>query len=176
MAHKGYFEFGKVIKPHSFNGAVKLKITHPLAELIEIPESVFIEINTKLVPFFISDFSEQNPPFAICSFEGITTENQARDLSGNFVYFPDSLQPELEGNEFYVDEIIGFSVHDEDHGDIGVLDNVMEGPAQDIFEITHPSGKEIMVPVIDDFIVEIDRGNKILYLAAPEGLIDFYLE
>ena len=48
--------------------------------------------------------------------------------------------------------------------------------AQDIFEIMHPSGKEVMVPVLGNFIQEIDRENKILKLEAPEGLIAFYLE
>ena len=52
----------------------------------------------------------------------------------------------------------------------------MEAPAQDVFEISHPNGKEIMVPVLANFIEKIDRKNKVLRLDAPEGLIDFYLE
>ena len=52
----------------------------------------------------------------------------------------------------------------------------MEAPAQDVFEILHPSGKEIMIPVLGNFIIEIDRKNKVLKLDAPEGLIEFYLD
>ncbi len=176
MAHKGYFELGKVVKPHSFNGAVKIKITHPASELIEIPESVFIEINKKLIPFFFTDFNPQNGDFAIVSFDDVETQEQARNISGKLIYLPQEYEPIPEGKEFYSDEIIGFQVTDKNHGEIGVLQNVMEAPAQDVFEIEHPSGKEILIPVLDNFILEIDRVNKVLKLDAPEGLIEFYLE
>ena len=92
------------------------------------------------------------------------------------MYISEDLEPVPQGNEFYSDEIVGFKVLDAKHGEIGVLINVMEAPAQDVFEILHASGKEIMIPVLDNFIEEIDRENKILKLIASEGLIDFYLE
>lgn len=176
MAHKGYFELGKIIRPHGFKGAVKVKFTHPAAELIEIPESVFVDLNKKLIPFFFESFNPQNNGFAIVKFDGVDTEEESRNLSSNLIYLPQELEPVPEGNDFYNDELIGFKVIDKTHGEIGVLDNVMEAPAQDVFEITHPNGKEIMVPVLANFIEEIDRKNKVLRLDAPEGLIDFYLE
>jgi len=176
MAHSGYFELGKIVRPHGFKGAVKVKFTHPALELIEIPESVFIEINKSLVPFFFTKFNPQSNGFAIVQFEDVNTETEAKNLSGQLIYLPQELEPVPEGNDFYSDELIGFKVIDALHGEIGILDNVMEAPAQDVFEISHPSGKEIMVPVLGNFIQEIDRKNKILKLEAPEGLIDFYLE
>jgi 16S rRNA processing protein RimM len=175
MAHNGYFELGKIIRPHGFKGAVKIKFTHPASELIEIPESVFIDINKNLIPFFFTQFNPQANGFAIVSFDDLETEQEAKDISGHLVYLPQDLEPILEGDEFYNDELIGFKVTDEIHGNIGILQNVMEAPAQDVFEITHPSGKEIMIPVLGNFIIEIDRENKTLKLDAPEGLIEFYL-
>lgn len=176
MAHNGYFELGKIVRPHGFKGAVKIKITHPAAELIDIPESVFIEINKKLIPFFFTQFNPQNNGFAIVSFDDITEEQEARNISGKLIYLPQELEPVPEGNEFYNDELIGFTVIDKNQGNIGTLQNVMEAPAQDVFEIEHPSGNEILIPVLGNFIVEIDRENKTLQLDAPEGLIAFYLE
>ena len=175
MTHEGYFELGKVIRPHGFNGAIKIKFTHPAIELIEIPESVFIDINKNLIPFFFTKFNPQNNGFAIVHFDDITTEDEAKSISGKMIYLPQELEPVLEGDEFYNDELIGYQVTDEIHGEIGILENVMEAPANDVFEISHPSGKEVMIPVLANFIVEIDRTNKILKLDAPEGLIEFYL-
>ncbi len=176
MAFADYFELGKIIRPHGFKGAVKIKFTHPAAELIEIPESVFIDINNNLIPFFFTHFNPQNNGFAIVSFDDLETEQEAKDISGKLVYLPQEFEPIPQGDEFYNDELIGFKVTDKIHGDIGVLENVMEAPAQDVFEITHSSGKEIMIPVLGNFILEIDRENKILKLDAPEGLIEFYLD
>lgn len=176
MAHAGYFELGKIIRPHGFKGALKIKFTHPAADQIEIPESVFIDINKNLIPFFFTQFNPQNNGFAIISFDDLDTEQEAKDISGKLVYLPQELEPIPQGDEFYNDELIGFKVIDEVHGDIGILENVMEAPAQDIFEINHPNGKEILIPVLGNFIIEIDRVNKVLKLDAPEGLIEFYLE
>lgn len=176
MDHSGHFELGKIIRPHGFHGAVKIKFTHPVADQIEIPESVFIDINNNLIPFFFTKFNPQQNGFAIVSFDDLESEQEAKDISGKLVYLPSHLEPVPQGDEFYNDELIGFKVVDKHHGDIGILDNVMEAPAQDVFEISHPSGKEIMVPVLGNFIIEIDRENKILRLDSPEGLINFYLE
>lgn len=176
MANEGYFELGRVIRPHGFKGAVKIKFTHPALDLIEIPESVFVEQSSNLVPFFFESFTPQHNDFAIVSFDGITTEEEAKQLAGKSFFLPTEYEPVPEGKDFYNDELIGFKVIDSEHGEIGELFNVLEAPAQDVFEINHPSGKEIMIPVLDPFIEEIDRDNKILKLSAPPGLIDFYLE
>lgn len=155
---------------------MKLKITHPKADLIEFPESVFIEINKKPIPFFFSSFNPQNNGFAIIEFDGISTEQETKNLSGNLVYLPASLEPQPEGKEFYIDEIIGFQVVDIHLGPLGTVSNVMEAPANDVFEIDHPSGKELLIPVLDNFIVEVDRKNQTLRLEAPEDLVHFYLQ
>lgn len=176
MDYPGYFELGKIVRPHGFKGALKIKFTHPAVDQIEIPESVFIEFNKNLIPFFFTQFTPQNNGFAICSFDDLNTEQEAKNISGKLVYLPQELEPIPEGDEFYNDELIGYKVYDDVHGHIGTLANVMEAPAQDVFEINHPSGKEIMIPVLGNFIVEIDRSNRILKLDAPEGLIEFYLE
>jgi 16S rRNA processing protein RimM len=175
MAPKGYFELGKIIRPHGFKGSVKIKFTHPAIELIEIPESVFIDLNNNLIPFFFTQFNPHVNGFAIVSFDDLETEQEAKDISGKLVYLPQELEPVPQGDEFYNDELIGFTVIDKNHGNIGVLHNVMEAPAQDIFEINHSSGKEIMIPVLGNFIMEIDRDKKVLKVEAPEGLIEFYL-
>ena len=176
MAFAGHFELGRIVSLHGFKGSLKVKFTHPAIELIEIPESVFIDINNNLIPFFFTHFNPQNNGFAIVTFDDVESEQEAKNITGKTIYLPQEYEPVPQGDEFYNDELIGFEVIDSEHGSIGVLENIMEAPAQDVFEISHPSGKEIMIPVLGNFIVEIDRKNKILKLEAPEGLINFYLE
>jgi 16S rRNA processing protein RimM len=69
----------------------------------------------------------------------------------------------------------GFRVVDESYGDIGVIQTVIEYPAQPLFQIMK-GDKEILVPVIDPVIKKVDRENKTIYIDAPNGLIDLYLE
>ena len=70
--------------------------------------------------------------------------------------------------------MVGFRVIDEEKGDIGTLQQVIDYPAQPLFQIMK-NGVEILVPVIDQVIRRVDREQKTLYIAAPNGLIDLYL-
>jgi 16S rRNA processing protein RimM len=89
------------------------------------------------------------------------------------LYLPQEILPELSGKQFYYHEVIGFSVYDVDHGYLGELVGINEATAQPLFEIKSED-QEILIPMLDEFIVEIDRKKNKLILKAPEGLIEFY--
>jgi len=82
--------------------------------------------------------------------------------------------PKLKGNSFYYHEIIGFTVIDEKHGNIGVIEKVLDNQHQDIFSIKKEN-KEILIPVADEIIKKVDRKNKVIEIEAPDGLIEIYI-
>ena len=84
------------------------------------------------------------------------------------------LLPKLSGNKFYFHEIIGYKAIDTEEGEIGTIEAVLDGNAQDIFQIKRGK-KEILIPIVDDFLLEVNREKKEILLNAPEGLIEFYL-
>ena len=90
------------------------------------------------------------------------------------LYLPLSALPKLEGNKFYYHEVEGFEVEDVRLGNIGTIQRINDSNAQPLFEI-EKDGIEILVPLIDDFIVNLDRINKKIILNTPEGLVDLYL-
>ena len=93
---------------------------------------------------------------------------------GSAVYLPLTMLPKLEGNKFYFHEIIGFKAEDQRLGDIGVIAGINDTSSQALFEIKK-GDIEILVPMIDDFIIKVDRENKTIVLNTPEGLVDLYL-
>jgi 16S rRNA processing protein RimM len=95
-------------------------------------------------------------------------------MLGTELFLPLSFLPPLEGTKFYYHEIIGFQVKDTRFGDVGVIVGVNDKTAQHLFVIEN-LGKEILIPVNDLFIKQVDRENKILGLDVPEGLIELYL-
>ena len=110
---------------------------------------------------------------AVITFEDLAAE-QSTALVGHEVYLPLTLLPKLEGNKFYFHEVVGFSVIDEQKGDIGTLASVIDHPAQPLFQVMK-NGIEILIPVIDPVIKRVDREHKTLFIEAPNGLIDLYL-
>ena len=135
-------------------------------------DGVYIEINKVLVLYPIESI-RLNGNRATVRFENLTPEESLK-LIGKELYLPLALLPKLEGNKFYFHEVIGFGVVDEEKGDIGIIETVIEYPAQPIFSIKYDQ-KEILIPIIDKIIQKVDREAKIIYINAPVGLIDLYL-
>lgn len=168
------FHLGYVAKLHGFKGEVSLflDVTNP-EDYVSL-DALFIEINGQLTPFFIESLKLKNKGFAAIKLEGINHENDARLLLRKNVYLPASILPELEGTNFYDHEIVGFTVEDNKHGTIGKVVQVIDLSANPLLQVDK-DGTELLIPLQDGIIQEVDRTNKILKVTAPPGLIELYL-
>ena len=175
MRKEDCFYLGKIAKKFSFKGEVLAYLDTDEPELYQNLESVFVEINKSLVPFFIESSSLHKEKFLRIRFEDIQTEDEADEIMGSEIYLPLSMLPKLEGTQFYYHEVIGFNVIDTRLGNIGKLIRVNESQIQPLFEIEFKEAT-ILVPVIDDFIVEDNRKEKKLILDTPQGLVDLYIK
>ncbi len=174
MRKEDCFYLGKIAKKFSYKGEVLIYLDTDEPELYENMESVFVEFNNHLVPFFIISSSLHKNDFLRTRFEDIDSEEEADKIMGCEVYLPLSMLPKLEGDKFYFHEVIGFDAEDERLGVIGTIVSINDSSAQPLFEIKR-GDIEILVPMIDDFIVKVDRDNKKIILNTPEGLVDLYL-
>lgn len=173
MEIKDCFQLGKITKPFGYKGDVVffLDVDEPMdyAEM----DSVFVEIGGKLLPYFIESINIKGNK-AIVRFEDLTAD-EAMKLIGKNLYLPLSLLPKLTGKKFYFHEIINFAVVDAKRGNIGNVASVIDYPAQPLFQIMN-GDTEILIPILDQIIEKVDRENKTIYIVAPEGLIDIYLQ
>ncbi len=175
MNKEDCFYLGKIVSKFSFKGEVLVKLDTDDPESFLEMESVFIDMNKNLIPFFIEKSSLQKSNLLRLKFEEITSEEDADRILKKELYLPLSFLPELNDDQFYFHEVIGFKVTDKLFGDVGILKGVNDSTPQALFEIER-DGKEILVPVNDDFIDKLDKPNKTLHLDVPEGLIEMYLE
>lgn len=167
------FHLGYISKTIGFKGEIMLSLNKDFpADCITI-KSVFIELSEQMVPFFIEKFQIKNSHCAIVQLEGIDASQKAEELVKANLYIPLNLLPPLKGKRFYFHEIIGFRVIDRLHGNIGLVEEILDFPSQKIIKIRKDS-MEILIPLTDAFIVNIDRENKVLKLDTPEGLIEIY--
>jgi len=174
MQKENCFYLGKIVKKYSFKGELLVKLDTDEPELFTKMESVFVEQHKNLVPFFIVRSSLHKSLLLRVKFEDVSSEAEADTLLGAALYLPLSFLPELSGNKFYYHEIIGFSAEDTAFGKIGTVTGVNDTTSQALFEIDR-DGKQILIPIIDKFIKNVDRKSKNLLLEVPEGLIDLYL-
>lgn len=168
------FYLGKIAKKFSFKGEVLVYLDTDEPELYEDMESVFVEFNKNLIPYFIESSSLHKNDFLRVQFEDVDSEEEADQLLGCAVYLPLSMLPKLEGNQFYFHEVIGFEIEDKRLGVFGIIQSINDTTAQPLFEVLNGE-VELLIPMIDQFLVEIDRKNKKVVMDLPEGLIEMYL-
>ena len=175
MKKEDCFYLGKIVKKYSFKGELLAKLDTDEPELYENLDAIFIDLRGNLVPFFVESQQLHKSDLLRLNFEDVDSEADADALLKCDLYLPLDLLPKLEGNKFYFHEVIGFKITDENFGEVGIIKSVNDITAQALFEIDR-NNIEILIPMNDEFIVNVDRENKTVYVNTPEGLIDLYLE
>ncbi len=174
MRKEDCFYLGKIAKKFSFKGEVLAYLDTDEPELYENLESVFVEFNKNLVPFFIVSSSLHKNDFLRIRFEDMNTEEDADAIMNCPIYLPISMLPKLSGNKFYFHEVIGFEIEDKRVGVFGKIVSINDTTAQPLFEVEN-GAVQLLIPMIDQFLVKIDRPNKKVLMDLPEGLIEMYL-
>ncbi len=174
MRKEDCFYLGKIAKKFSFKGEVLIYLDTDEPELYQEMESIFVEFNKNLIPFFIENSNLHKGDFLRVKFEDIDNEEQADEIINCEVYLPLKMLPKLEGNKFYFHEVIGFEIEDKRLGVFGKIVSINDTSAQPLFEVVN-GNVEILIPMIDQFLVKIDRENKKVIMDLPEGLVEMYL-
>lgn len=168
------FYVGKIVKTHGLKGEVTLRIDNEQFDEIEELNYFLLDINDKLIPYFVENITfHSNKSFVL--FQDLKTLEAANQLVGKSVYLPLDLLPEKDGNDFYSHEVVDFLVIDEEKGELGKVQEIIEYPTQSLIQILI-NGKEVLIPIHDDIIQDVNREDKKIYIKAPNGLIDMYLE
>ncbi|MDL2297419.1 ribosome maturation factor RimM [Bacteroidales bacterium OttesenSCG-928-B11] len=173
MTHKDFFYLGVITKPFGFKGQLFVYLDTDRPESYQNLDAVFIDLDGELIPYMIESFQLRNGNQAVISFQDLDAD-EAKDLIKCELYLPLNMLPPLSGNQFYFHEVIGFHVVDAHHGDIGIISDFIDLSQQPIMQI-NLNNTEILIPAVDEFIKKLDRENKIMYIEAPDGLIDIYL-
>ncbi|KQN34401.1 16S rRNA processing protein RimM [Pedobacter sp. Leaf41] len=174
MKHEEAFYVGYVTKTRGLKGEVQIFFEFDEYEQLTF-DVMFADMNGKLVPYFVADAKLQANKTGYFNFDDVNHIDKAQPLLKKKLYLPLNLMPERDENEFFYTDLKGFTAVDKSLGELGEILEVNEYPQQFIATVLYQQ-TEILFPLNEDFIVEIDDEKKILTLDLPEGLLDIYLE
>ena len=167
-----YLRVGVLVKPHGVRGEMKVFPTTDDMKRFEKKKKkdVFFDIkgNYEAHKIVSVKYFKQ---FAILQFEDITDMDMALKLKNIDVYVKREDAVELEEGEYYIADLLGLSVYLEDGSLFGKLKDVMETGANDVYVINTKEHGEVLVPVIDDCVKEVDLENEKIIIHLMEGLI-----
>ncbi len=167
------YQFGHVIKTHGLKGEIKILIDVDYPAEYDDLESVYVEINYKLVPFFIDKFNLQGDK-AIIKFNEVDSIDEASRLKSKRLFLPLASLPALATEKYYAHMIIGYDVIDLEKGKLGKVLRVDSSPGQDVM-VVECKNKEILIPMADDLVKETNHDKMEINVNLPAGLLDIYL-
>jgi len=110
--------------------------------------------------------------FAILKFKGIDTLNEVEKYRGASLYVTRANAVKLKKDEYFIADLIGLSVQDENGQKIGVLKEVLETGANDVYIITMNDGRELLLPAIKQCVLKVDVEAGFIQVHILDGLLD----
>jgi len=173
MNKDDFYYLGKILKTYGNKGQVLVHLDVDDTENYDELQSVYLDLHGERIPFFIDSLELKHNKNAVVHFQEVETIEDAEIYVGLELYLPIAQLPPLNEDQFYYHEVKGFTVIDERHGQLGIVDDILELPHQSLLQVMH-DGKEVLIPIVDEVILEIDRKKRLLFVRTPEGLLEIY--
>jgi 16S rRNA processing protein RimM len=155
---------GKVTKPHGLKGEVAVLVLSDNPARFAAGSVVYLEDGRALT----IRSTRANGARRLVTFEGVADRAASDALKGALLVVPESALPELPEGTFWPHQLEGCEIVTEAGRSLGVLTEVIENPANDLWVATDGQGQETLVPALRDVIVEVDiAGRRVLVREVP---------
>lgn len=162
MEKKQYIEAGRIVNTHGVAGEVKIEVWLDSPQFLKSFKRCFIDKReVKLLS------GRVHKGFLIAKLEGVEDVNAAMAMKGRTVFI-DRADARLPKGAFFLQDIIGASVVDEQGREIGKLTDVMETPASNVYVVRGET--EHLIPAVPEFIMSTDAENGIITVHLIEGM------
>ena len=167
-AEPRFLVIGRVLKPHGVRGEVRVEVTTDLPERYTWLDTVYVgkrepkPVRVESVRFHKS--------WALIKLEGYDSRETAGVLRSEWLQVPEEEGIPLEEGEYFLFALIGLEVHSDAGVQLGIIKDVIETGANNVFVVKGPLG-EILIPDIEEVVLEIDFEDKIMVVHPLEGLL-----
>lgn len=151
--------FGTLGRPHGLRGELSLRPFNDegtdLTELALPLEVAAVQKGGARRTLFLEK-ARPAGDFWLVSFGGVTDRDAAALLTNAELWIPRESLPPLDDDEVYVEDLLGCQVVDEQGREHGTVEGSFWNGAQDVLMVKRPSGEELLVPVVPDFLLSVD--------------------
>lgn len=160
---------GKIRRPHGVRGEVLLEIHTDFPERLQAGKTVFLGESHEQATILQQ---RQHQHGLLLRLAGYDTPEAAGILRNQTLYVAFEDTPELPEGEYYFHELLDLEVFREDGKKLGVLSEIIETGANDVYVVTTPSGSEILLPAIQDVILSVSLEEQKMTVHLLPGLIE----
>ena len=161
------YKIGRLGKTHGVRGEISFLFDDDVFDRTDA-DYLILRVDGILVPFFIEEYRFKSDANAIVKFDGIDTQERARELTGCDVYFPRSLAEGDEGDISW-SILVGFDILEAQSGKaVGRIAAIDDATMNILFELE--DGR--LVPASEDLITAIDQKARTITMHIPEGRLE----
>lgn len=166
-----FFQVGIITATHGVNGEVKVFPTTDDPKRFKRLKEVLLDTGRERLPLKIESvkFFKQ---FIILKFQGINNINDVERYRKCPLLVSRENAVRLGRDEYFVADLEGLQVRDEDGSPIGTLKSVLETGANDVYVIELSDGRELLLPAIKQCVLEVDVEAGFVRIHILEGLLD----
>lgn len=164
-------EAGKIINTHGLRGEVKVVTWTDYPEVFEEIEFLYVHKKTGDERLDIKNIKYQKNNI-IVKFAQINDIDEAEKYKNMILYVDRDQMPPLPDGMNYIVDLIGLEVYNEEGEKIGVIADVFNTGANDIYDVKREGKKNLLLPVIDECVKEVDMENGRVIVNVMEGLDD----
>lgn len=164
---------GKIVATHGLQGALVMTHIVGQSDWLKKDDVLFLELNKgSYIPYFVTQARAANNEEYIVNVEDLDTVEAAKKLVGRQVYVKEDILSAHATDSPLL--WIGFNMVDRQKGSLGPIEDVMQTGSQWLAKLTC-EGKEVLVPLIEQMILDVNIRNKYVRVDLPEGLLEVYL-
>ena len=164
-ARDGFRAVGLVSKPRGLRGEIKIQLLTDFPERFNVGATVFVNgVQHAILA------SQVDGAAAHLRLDGIDGREEAEALRDALLEVPDDDRAALPEGEYYLDEIEGCTVQDEDGSEIGTVREVLQPGANDVYVVARQGRADLLLPAIPDVIIEVRQTEQVLVVRVPPGL------
>ena len=162
------YRIGKLGKAHGIKGEVSMMVDDDIFDRVDA-EYLVLDIYGIMVPFFMEEYRFKSQETVLMKFEGVDTQERAKELTGTEVFFPRELANEDESDVLRYAQLVGFTVINNADGEaIGEISAVDEQTVNIMFELF--DGR--LIPASEELIADIDTEKKTITMIIPNGILE----
>ena len=164
-----YLVVGYLRRAHGVRGEMLMEVYTGFPERLKPKTKVFIGEDYE--PMTIAAV-RTHPAGLLLKLNGLDTPEEAAPYRNQPVYVTAADRPPLPKGQFYVHQLMGFEVVDEEENIIGRLSEIMQTGANDVYVVKRPDASEVLLPVIPSVVLDIDADRRQIHVRLIPGLLD----
>lgn len=166
---ENYFVIGDLVNTQGIKGEMRVVPCVDDPTRFELLDKVYIDKKGVITEYEVENI-RYHKQFVLVKLKGINDMTAAEKLKGSLVKITEDMALPCEENEYYVRDLYDMNVVTDEGENLGIITDILFTGANDVYVITPEKGKDILIPAIEQVVLNVDVENKKMTIHLLEGL------